>query len=57
MLTNKQKIQQWKPKFGINVLTGKAYIVNQKDTKNPGGKRGGINWEIGIDILTLPYIK
>ena len=57
MLTNKHKIQQWKPKFGINVLTGKAYIVNQKDTAKPGGKTGGINWEIGIDILTLSYIK
>ena len=22
-----------------------------------GGKRGGINWEIGIDIYTLLYIK
>ena len=57
MLTNKQKIQQWKPKLGINVLIGKAYIVNQKDTEKTGGKRGGINWEIGVDILTLPYIK
>jgi len=39
------------------VLTGKAYVVNQKDTKKTRGKRGGINWEIGIDILTLPCIK
>ena len=23
----------------------------------PGGKGGGINWEIGIDIYTLLYIK
>ena len=23
----------------------------------PGGKGGGINWEVGIDLYTLLYIK
>ena len=28
-----------------------------KETVRKGGKQGGINWEIGIDIYTLICIK
>ena len=47
-------------KNGTNELTNKTEIESQMQKTTlwlPGGKGGGINWDIGIDIYTLLYIK
>ena len=48
-------------KNDTNELIYKTEIESQMQKTNlwlPGGKHGGgINWEIGIDIYTLLYIK
>ena len=51
----------WNLKKGTNELTYKTEIESQMQKLAfclPGGESWGkINWEIGIDIHTLPYIK
>ena len=50
---NLKKWYKWTYLQNRNRLTD---VENKlKVTKGEGG--GGINWEIGIDIYTLPYIK
>ena len=45
-------------KNGTNELTYKTEIESQMQKTNlPGGAGRGINWETGIDIYTLLYIK
>ena len=54
-------IYMWNLKSDANELIYKTEIESQMQKTNlwlPGGKGGGgINWEIGIDIYTLLYIK
>ena len=45
---------------GTNELIYKTQIESQMQKTIlwlPGGKGGVVNWEIGIDIYTLPYMK
>ena len=47
-------------KKGTNELIYKMEVESQMQKTNlwlPGGKGGGINWEIEIDTYTLLYIK
>ena len=49
-----------KKKKGTNELIYKTEVESQIQKTNlwlPGSKGGRINWEIGIDIYTLLYIK
>ena len=43
----------------MNLVTNRNRVIDVENklmvTKR--GKRGGMNWEIGIDIYTLLYIK
>ena len=50
----------WNLKKDTNELIYKTETNSQTEKTNlwlPKGKGGGINWEIGIDIYTLLYIK
>ena len=53
----------WNLKNGTNELIYKTEIVTNVETvmvtrgESGGEVGGGINWEIGIDIYTLLYIK
>ena len=47
-----------KKRVQINLFTKQKQSHRcRKQTWLPGGKGGGINWEIGIDIYILLYIK
>ena len=50
----------WNLKNGTNELIYKREIQSQMQKTNvwlPGGRGGGINWDTGIDIYTVLYIK
>ena len=43
----------------MNLLQNRNRVMNIENNLmvTRGGREGGINWEIGIDIYTLLYIK
>ena len=43
--------------YEVQILPPPNFLTKVKLTVTKGERRGGINWEIGIDIYTLLYIK
>ena len=40
----------------MNLFTKQKHTIVKKLTVTEGERKGGINWEIGIDIYTVLYI-